>query len=168
MVTKGFMCEKWAGDWTKTATYWPPVLLAIAALISILRDCSTGGPEGPDLCWVLFSLLRTATSDSKLWSLTNWLPVAPGYIIVWHPPASVCVASAPNSTRQQSRLSPDIFNRMHLLITQVHLTARPGRRSICYNYIYIYIYIYISVISSGRSETMSVDYSCVEYIRDFI
>ena len=31
-----------------------------------------------------FSLPRTATTDSKL----TELPVAPGYIIVWHPPAS--------------------------------------------------------------------------------
>ena len=31
------------------------------------------------------------------------------------------VTSAPNSTRPQSRLYPDIFDRMHLLFTQVHL-----------------------------------------------
>ena len=35
-------------------------------------------------------------------------------------PASVSVASTPNSTRQQSRLSPDIFDRMHQLFTLVH------------------------------------------------
>ena len=33
---------------------------------------------------------------------------------------SVSVASAHNSTRPQSRLFPDIFDRMHLLFTQVH------------------------------------------------
>ena len=48
------------------------------------------------------------------------LPVAPGYIIVWRPPASVSVASALNSTRPQSRLSPDIFDRMHQLFSQVN------------------------------------------------
>ena len=60
--------------------------------------------------------------------------MAPGYIIVWLPPTSVSVASAPNSTRPQSRLSPIIFDRMHLLFTQVHLLfdSRLGRRSICY------------------------------------
>ena len=24
MVTKGLLCVRWVGDWTKTATYWPP------------------------------------------------------------------------------------------------------------------------------------------------
>ena len=33
----------------------------------VLLGCSTGGPEGPALCWDWFSLLRTATTDSKLW-----------------------------------------------------------------------------------------------------
>ena len=58
------MCERWIGDWTKTATYWPQALPAIAALLShpaVLLN----------LCWVWFSLLRTATTDSKLWSPTN-------------------------------------------------------------------------------------------------
>ena len=94
----------------------------------ILLGCSTGGSKGPAFCWVWFSLLRTATTDSKLWSPTNWIPVAPGYIIVWHQPVSVSVASAPNSTHQQSRLSLDIFDQMHLLFTQVHtlFDSSPG------------------------------------------
>ena len=37
-----------------------------------------------------------------------------------------------NSTRRQSRLSPDIFDRMHLLFTQVHfLFWQLGRGPIC-------------------------------------
>ena len=35
MVRKGYervMCERWVGDWTKTPKYWPPALLATAAL----------------------------------------------------------------------------------------------------------------------------------------
>ena len=114
------MCEKWVGDWTKTATYWSPALLAIAALLSRPAELLNRGPWWPSLCWDLVLTSRTATTDSKLWSPTYWLPVAPGYIIVSRTPASVSVASAPHSTRQQSRLSPDIFDRMHLLFTQVH------------------------------------------------
>ena len=38
----------------------------------------------------------------------------------FRPPASVSVASALNSTRPQSSLSPDIIDRIHLLFTQVH------------------------------------------------
>ena len=102
----------------KAATYWPPALLVIATLLS--HPAGLLNLKGPALCWVWFSLLHTATTDSKLWSPTNWLPVAPGYIVAWHPPASVSVASAPNSTRQQSRVSPDIFDQMHLLFTHVH------------------------------------------------
>ena len=41
-------------------------------------------------------------------------------IYIYISPASVSVASAPNSIRQQLRPSPDIFDRMHLLFTQVH------------------------------------------------
>ena len=28
------MCERWDGDWTKTATYWPPIPPSLAALLS--------------------------------------------------------------------------------------------------------------------------------------
>ena len=37
-----------------------------------------------------------------------------------------------------------------------------------FTYIYIYIYIYISVISSRRPKTMGMNYSCTEYMRNFI
>ena len=132
MVLKDYervMCERWVGDWTKIATYWPPALLAITALLSrspVLLN------RGLSLCRVWFSLLRTATTDSKLWSPTNWLPVAPGYIIIWRSPASVSVASAPNSTRQDYPLisSTGCTSYLHRCIS--NLTARPGRRSICY------------------------------------
>ena len=112
----------WEVSWrlNKTATYWPLALLAIKELLSRSPGLLNRGPWGPSLCWYLVLTPRTATTDSKLWSPTHWLPVAPDYIIFWHPPASVSVASAPNSTRQQSRLSPDIFDRMHLFFTQVH------------------------------------------------
>ena len=85
-----------------------------------------------------FSLLRTATTDSKLWSPTNWLPVAPGYIIV-------CVhllqwASHLHSIQPVSRQGYPLISStgctyyLHWCIS--YLTARPGRRSVCYIYIY--------------------------------
>ena len=64
------MCEKWVGDRTKTATYWPLVLLPIAALLSHSAGCLTGGPEGPALagsgshCFELQQL--TPNSDLQL------------------------------------------------------------------------------------------------------
>ncbi len=35
-------------------------------------------------------------------------------------------------------------------------------------YIYIYIYLYISVTSSQHPKTVSVDYSCMEYMKNII
>ena len=76
-----------------------------------------------------FSLPRTATTDSKL----TEFPVAPGYIIVWLPPAS-CERCICTSTRPQSRLYPDIFDRMHLF-----LDRRLGRRWTCYPCAWVYL-----------------------------
>ena len=62
----------------------------------------------------------------------------------------VSITFAPNSTCPQSRLSPDIFDRMHPF-----LDRWLGRRSICYTmrklftYEYIYIYIYICLHLTG-------------------
>ena len=62
-------------------------------------NCSIGGPDGP-LCWVL------VLSKSSYLQLSR-TSCAPSYIIVLRPL---------NSTRRQSRLSPDILNRMHRVI----------------------------------------------------
>ena len=37
----------------QTPTNWPQVPLSLAALLSHSTGCSTGGPEGPALCWEL-------------------------------------------------------------------------------------------------------------------
>ena len=71
----------------QTATYWPPVPLSLAALLSRYAGLLNRGSWGPiALCWVL--VLSTASNlqltDSKL----SEPLVAPGYIIVLHPPAS--------------------------------------------------------------------------------
>ena len=119
------MCERWVEDWTKTATYWPLALLAIAALLfhsaGLLNRGSLRATSPLSGSW--FSLPRTATS----WLQLTELPVAPGYIIVWNHLLPVSVTFAPNLTRPQSRLSPDIFDQMHLFPDR-----RLGRRSICY------------------------------------
>ena len=127
------------------------------------KDSNILTPSSPGYSSTSFSSCRTAQPEH---------PVAPGYMIVWHPPASVSVVSALNSTRPQSRLFPVIFDRKHLLFTQVHFlfdssagtevnmlqcslkrgfpefipsrTKRHIRRPV-YIYIYIYIYIYNSV-----------------------
>ena len=69
-VTKGLLCERWVGDWTKTATYWPPALLAIAALLSHSAGLLNRGPEGSAFAGTWFSLLElqqlTPNSDLQL------------------------------------------------------------------------------------------------------
>ena len=48
--------------------------------------------------------------------------VAPGYIIVWHPPASCGRRNCTEFNHvHRSRWYLDIFYRVHLLFTQVHL-----------------------------------------------
>ena len=118
MVRKGYeRVIVWVVSWRlyKAALYSPPALLSHSA--GLLNR----NPKGPSS---LLGLVLTA-SNCKNWlhtliSNSLELPVAPGYIIVWYPPASVSIASTLNSTRPHSRLSPDIFDRMHLLFTQVH------------------------------------------------
>ena len=81
----------WEVSWRReqTATYWPQVLLTKAALLShpgwAAQPWVTEGPQ-PSVCrWLS---LRHLVPN---W---NWLKpsVAPGYIIVWHPPASASSA----------------------------------------------------------------------------
>ena len=71
----------------QTATYWPLVSLSLVALLSRSAGLLNRRSWGPiALCWVL--VLSTASylqlTDSKLTQLS----ATPGYIIVWHPPAS--------------------------------------------------------------------------------
>ena len=74
------VCERWVGDWTKTATYWPPAPPAIAVCLFRSPELLNRGPGGPA------SLLRTGShssiwnTDFKLWTPTPpaWLPVSPG------------------------------------------------------------------------------------------
>ena len=149
-LRKGYV---WEVSWrlNKTATYWLLALLAIAALLSHYAGLFKRGgvTEGckPSVWELVLSTasylqLQQLTPNSKLTRTS----VTPGYINVWRPPASVSVASAPNSTRPQSRLSPDIFDRMHLLFTQVHFlfdSSGMSEVNMLHTLIYIYIYIYI-------------------------
>ena len=106
----------------QTATYWPQVPLSFAALLSHSAGLLNRGSWGPKpSAGSRFSLPRTAIRTSISTDSNSELFVAPGYIIVWHKPASCGVAIAPNSTRPQSRWYPDIFDRMHLLFSRVNL-----------------------------------------------
>ena len=71
----------------QTATYWPPVSFSLAALLSRSAGMLNRGSWGPIvLCWVMVLSNASYLQLTEL-QLTE-LPVAPGYIIVWHPSAS--------------------------------------------------------------------------------
>ena len=112
------MCERWVGDWTKTATYWPPSSSVFSspsfsfwwtAQPGALRAQLSAGSGSHCL------EQQQPTPNCKL--QTNRPSCRTG---LYHCMSSTCFLWASNSTRPQSRLSPDIFNRMHLLFTQVH------------------------------------------------
>ena len=122
------MCERWVGDWTKTATFWPPVPLSLAALLSRSAGLLNQGSWGPiALCWVL--VLSTASyfqlTDSKLTELVCGSGL-------YNCLTSTCFLWALHlHPIQQSGLYPDIFDRMHLFFDWWL-----GRRSVCYKSTY--------------------------------
>ena len=128
------MCVRVEFETEQTATYWHQVPLTIAALPfhsagrlnrGSLSPLSGAGSHCLELQLELQLQLTPTATDSN-----NLKPsVAPGYIIVWPPPAScgrrICTEFIP-STGQG-----DIFDRRHLF-----LDWRLGRRSICYSFIF--------------------------------
>ena len=145
MVTKGLLCERWVGDWKKTA------LPAIAALLSRSAGLLNRGTGGPALCWDLVLVPRTATTDSKLCLQTNWLPVAPG---LYHCLTATCFLWRHNSHSIQpvdSQDYPLISCTCYLHWCISYLTARPGLMSIYYTFLDLmqglFLFIYLSIHS---------------------
>ena len=92
------MCERWVGD--KLQNIDPQFLCLLQHFFLVLMGCSIGGPEGPCPsagCW--FSLQHLISDRLQL----SELPVAPGYIIVWHPTASsgrrICTQFNPSTVK---------------------------------------------------------------------
>ena len=107
----------WEVSWRRgqTATYWPTVPLTIAALLSHsgwaaepwVTECPSPLSGAGSHSGILFP---TATG-------TDYCPkpsVAPGYIIVSHPPASCGRTHTEFNHVHRTRWYSDIFDRMHL------------------------------------------------------
>ena len=136
MVGKGYervMCERWVGDWAKLQHIDPQALLAIATLLSRSPGLLNRGPEGckPSV-WSWFSRWHLI---SKTLTLTNWTSCRKGLYycltftcFLW---ASHLYPTQPVYSQGYPLISSTGCNcYLHRCIS--YLTARPGRRSICY------------------------------------
>ena len=109
----------WEVSWRRieTARYWSQVPLTIAAFLLHWAGLLNRGPEGPSPlsgagshCLELQLEIQLTQAVCGTW-LYNYLTYT---CFMW--------ASAPNSTiYRRSRWYPDIFDRIHLLFTLVHL-----------------------------------------------
>ena len=124
-VAKG-LCVRGELKTEQTATYWPPVPLSLAALLSRSAGLLNRGPWGPiALCWVL--VLSTVSYLQLNWLQTDWTSCRTG---LCHCLTSTCFLWASNLHPIQPvhnhGYTSDIFDRMHLF-----LHWRLGRSSIC-------------------------------------
>ena len=87
--TSHFICKvcvwEGVGDWTKTATYWPP---HPSPDIAVCRSRSPGllnrRPGGPAFCWVVAFSTTSCHQMDLISKLTDFLS-SPNYIIVQSP-----------------------------------------------------------------------------------
>ena len=95
------MCERWFGDWTNCNILTPSSIVFSSTSFSFCWAAQSGVLRAHS------SLLGSRSLYSIL-SPANWLqltevPVAPGYIIAWHPPAScerrICTQFNPSTVK---------------------------------------------------------------------
>ena len=104
----------------------PPTLLAITTFLSRSHGLLNRG-LGPNRCWDM--VLIPASSLQLIWTSCRQ-----GYIIIWHPPSS-CERHNSHLIQPVDSQSPPLISStgctyyLHRCIS--HMTARPGRRSIC-------------------------------------
>ena len=121
------LCVRGELETEQTATYWPPVLLTIAALLFSFSWAAQLGALRAANPWSGASshCLELQQTDS------NWLNLSVDWVIYLFDVhlLLVGVTSAPNSTHPQSRLYPDIFNWMDapVIYTGASLIWQLGR-----------------------------------------
>ena len=130
------MCERWVGDWTNCNILTPSSFVFGSTSFSFCGAAQSGAQRAHN------PLLGAASHYSILYP-TNSNCLSHRVISLFDIHLLlVGVTSAPNSTRPQSKLYPDIFDWMHQF-----LDWRLGRRSICYNSSW--------VCNTGRVQWMS-------------
>ena len=137
-LRNGYCVRGWVGRLNKDCNILTPSSSGYSSGSFSFCWAAQLGTWGPSLCWDLILTARTATTDSKLCLQTNWLPAAPG---LYHCLTPTCFLWRHNSHSIQlvdSQGYPLISltgctSYLHWCI--FYLTARPGRRSICYQMI---------------------------------
>ena len=147
-VMKGIIYERWVGDWTELQ-HIDPHSSGHSSISFPFSWAAQPGAWGPSL---YFDIVLNPVSSLQL----IWTSCHQGYIIIWHPPTSCERHICTQFNLSIVKVIPDPLISstgctyyLHRCIS--HLTARLGRRSICYIYIYIYIYIYREVQKHLRS-----------------
>ena len=102
------------GERTKTATYWPPNSSGYHSLSFPFSWDAQPGAWGPSYLLRAGSHSSIRNADFKLWTPTNLNFLSPG---LYH-----CFTSTQfnPTTVKAIPWSPDIFDWMHMLFTQVH------------------------------------------------
>ena len=94
-VCERVVCERWVGDWTNCNILTPSSFVFISTSFSFCWAAQSGVVRA-------HSPLLGADSHDSISSPTE-LPVEPGYIIVWHPPAScerrICTEFNPSTVK---------------------------------------------------------------------
>ena len=98
-VTKGIICERWVGDWTELQHVDPHSSDPSSISFPFSWDAQPGA-WGPSLCWDM--VLIPASSLQRIWTSGRR-----GYIIICVHLLLASVTFEFNTTRRQSRLSPD-------------------------------------------------------------
>ena len=146
------VCERWVGDGDRLLHIDPKFFWPLQHFFRILAGLlNRGSLRAQAICLEL--VLTSLASNLQLQlELTDWPKpsVAPGYIIVWHPPAScerTHLPASPNSTTSTGQGDTSIsstgctcFAVLPLIYTGASLDWRFGRESICYSSILFLIF----------------------------
>ena len=124
------MCERWVGDWTDCNILTPSSSVFSSTSFSFCWAAHPGVLRAQPSARSWFSLSRTPTN----WLQLSQFSVAPGYIIVSHPPAScerrICTEFNPSTVKVILwYLRPDA----PVIYTGASLIWQLGQGSICNN-----------------------------------
>ena len=110
-LRKVLLCERWVGDWRELQNIDPQLFWLSQLFFPVLLGCSPGGLGAQPLLG--------HGSHSSIFSLTDLNFLSPG---LYNNLTSTYFLRASqfalNSTPQQSRSPPDIFDRIHLLFNR--------------------------------------------------